>query len=264
MSGSQHGDEPTVSALDDIFGSSPSDGGHDELLKEDNPSMHGSASMGAGAAVDVDVTDGTTAPTATAGAGAGSSAHAQDFTFPTQHEPSDLPSVRRQHVTNGYRAGIILAKQEHLQRGFDEGYPFGAKLGLRAGIVKGVLEGLMKSRIEDPQIRKTVIDLKHRAEEELEVSKVFAKAAAAVAPGASEETAAAAAVSAVAAGDKAYEPPAPHVILDEIGDQVITEWEDTINGLLAQVAVANADSDKKKTRGEDKKPTTQTSSALGF
>ncbi|EEH04287.1 conserved hypothetical protein [Histoplasma capsulatum G186AR] len=60
-------------------------------------------------------------------------------------EPSDLPFLRRQHVTAGYRDGISVAKGEHVQRGFDAGFPVGAELGLRIGTVLGVLEGLVKA-----------------------------------------------------------------------------------------------------------------------
>lgn len=58
-------------------------------------------------------------------------------------EPSDLPSLRRQHVTAGYRDGIATSKSEHVQRGFDAGYPVGAQSGLRAGTILGILEGLI-------------------------------------------------------------------------------------------------------------------------
>lgn len=58
-------------------------------------------------------------------------------------EPSDLPSLRRQHVTAGYRDGISFSKSEHVQRGFDSGYPVGAQIGLRVGTVLGILEGLL-------------------------------------------------------------------------------------------------------------------------
>lgn len=59
-------------------------------------------------------------------------------------EPSDLPSLRRQHVTSGYREGISTSKGEHIQRGFDAGYPVGAQLGMRAGTVLGILEGITR------------------------------------------------------------------------------------------------------------------------
>ncbi|KAM5446037.1 hypothetical protein McanCB49686_008105 [Microsporum canis] len=58
---------------------------------------------------------------------------------------SDLPSLRRQHATAGYRDGVAAAKGEHVQRGFDRGFPIGAELGIRVGVVLGVLEGLVKA-----------------------------------------------------------------------------------------------------------------------
>ncbi|KAJ5692300.1 Protein yae1 [Penicillium macrosclerotiorum] len=63
-------------------------------------------------------------------------------------EPSDLPSLRRQHVTAGYRDGVSTSKGEHVQRGFDAGFPVGAQLGMRAGTVLGILEGIARG-LED-------------------------------------------------------------------------------------------------------------------
>ncbi|PLB34871.1 uncharacterized protein BDW47DRAFT_70879 [Aspergillus candidus] len=63
---------------------------------------------------------------------------------PTSNEPSELPSLRRQHVTAGYRDGIAASKGEHVQNGFDAGFPVGAQLGMRAGTVLGILEGLVR------------------------------------------------------------------------------------------------------------------------
>lgn len=57
-------------------------------------------------------------------------------------EPSDIPRLRRIHVTNGYREGISWSKDQALQPGFDEAYPLGAILGLRVGYLLGMLEGL--------------------------------------------------------------------------------------------------------------------------
>ncbi|KAL2125024.1 hypothetical protein VTJ04DRAFT_1389 [Mycothermus thermophilus] len=59
-----------------------------------------------------------------------------------EQEPSDLPRLRQEHHTAGYRDGIALAKSRAAQPGFDEGYPLGAELGARAGELLGVLEGL--------------------------------------------------------------------------------------------------------------------------
>ncbi|KAF3390631.1 putative protein yae1 [Penicillium rolfsii] len=66
-------------------------------------------------------------------------------------EPSDLPSLRRQHVTAGYRDGVSTSKGEHVQRGFDAGFPVGAQLGMRAGTILGILEGITRG-LEDRSV----------------------------------------------------------------------------------------------------------------
>ncbi|CAG8016126.1 unnamed protein product [Penicillium nalgiovense] len=63
---------------------------------------------------------------------------------PQPTEPSDLPSLRRQHVTAGYRDGTSASKGAHVQEGFDGGFPVGAQLGMRAGTVLGIMEGLLR------------------------------------------------------------------------------------------------------------------------
>ncbi|KAL6237035.1 hypothetical protein BDW75DRAFT_204949 [Aspergillus navahoensis] len=65
-------------------------------------------------------------------------------------EPSELPSLRRQHVTAGYRDGISASKAEHVQHGFDAGFPVGAQLGMRAGTILGILEGVLKGYDSSP------------------------------------------------------------------------------------------------------------------
>lgn len=62
----------------------------------------------------------------------------------TPAEPSDLPSLRRQHVTAGYRDGITTSKGQYVQDGFDAGFPVGGQLGIRAGTVLGILEGVLR------------------------------------------------------------------------------------------------------------------------
>lgn len=74
------------------------------------------------------------------------SSNAQQLSNPA--EPSDLPSLRRQHVTAGYRDGISTSKGQHVQRGFDAGFSVGAQLGMRAGTILGVLEGIARG-LED-------------------------------------------------------------------------------------------------------------------
>ena len=56
--------------------------------------------------------------------------------------PSDIPRLRSQHSTAGYRDGIAAAKEKSLQPGFDEGFSLGATFGLKAGALVGELEGL--------------------------------------------------------------------------------------------------------------------------
>ncbi|ETI28318.1 hypothetical protein G647_00767 [Cladophialophora carrionii CBS 160.54] len=56
---------------------------------------------------------------------------------------SDLPALRRQHMTDGYREGLSVGKARVMQSGFDAGYPLGVEVGLRAGNVLGVLEGVI-------------------------------------------------------------------------------------------------------------------------
>ncbi|KAK5223601.1 Essential protein Yae1, N terminal [Exophiala xenobiotica] len=57
---------------------------------------------------------------------------------------SDLPQLRRQHMTDGYREGLAVGKASVMQDGFDAGYPFGVEIGLRVGVVLGVLEGVVE------------------------------------------------------------------------------------------------------------------------
>lgn len=56
---------------------------------------------------------------------------------------SDVPSLRRQHMTSGYREGLSVGKAQVMQAGFDAGYPFGVEIGLRVGTVLGALEGIL-------------------------------------------------------------------------------------------------------------------------
>lgn len=62
---------------------------------------------------------------------------------PGQRILSDVPSLRRQHMTAGYREGLSVGKARVMQAGFDHGYPFGVEIGMRVGTVLGVLEGLV-------------------------------------------------------------------------------------------------------------------------
>lgn len=60
-------------------------------------------------------------------------------------EPSDIPRLRSEHSTAGYRDGFGVGKAETMQRGFDEGYSLGAVIGLRVGNILGILEGIERA-----------------------------------------------------------------------------------------------------------------------
>ncbi|PGH03682.1 hypothetical protein GX51_03946 [Blastomyces parvus] len=153
-------------------------------------------------------------------------------------EPSDLPFLRRQHVTAGYRDGISIAKGEHVQRGFDGGFPVGAELGLRVGTVLGVLEGLAAAAAATRRAdggggrgdgdtkgsgpcRGTGNDIAaifETAKKELSVQNVFGAAA-------QDDS----------GGDigGAREWVDPCVRLAKAGDEVVTRWEGRVRELLA-------------------------------
>ncbi|KAL1968122.1 hypothetical protein VTN77DRAFT_2253 [Rasamsonia byssochlamydoides] len=90
----------------------------------------------------------------------------------TTVEPSDLPSLRRQHVTAGYRDGVSFSKSQHVQRGFDAGFPVGAQFGLRVGTVLGILEGVLKGLetrpFSGPVKKRNVSEAKGVVESEVE------------------------------------------------------------------------------------------------
>src|SRR4051794_18620808 len=44
---------------------------------------------------------------------------------------SDLPTIKRQHMTDGYREGLSVGKVKVMQKGFDAGYPVGGSIALR-------------------------------------------------------------------------------------------------------------------------------------
>ncbi|KKZ60696.1 hypothetical protein EMCG_04623 [[Emmonsia] crescens] len=154
-------------------------------------------------------------------------------------EPSDLPLLRRQHVTAGYRDGISIAKGEHVQRGFDGGFPVGAELGLRVGIVLGVLEGLVSGAATAAARRRgggngdlkgsvtrqgggeDMVALFETAKKELSVQNVFGAVAADVG------------VEAEQKGNGGQEWVDPCVRLAKAGDDVVARWERRVGELLA-------------------------------
>ncbi|EFE39176.1 essential protein Yae1, putative [Trichophyton verrucosum HKI 0517] len=165
---------------------------------------------------------------------------AGENTVPSLAESSDLPSLRRQHVTAGYRDGVTAAKGEHVQRGFDKGYPVGAELGVRVGIVLGVLEGLVKAlssgggggeeeeKAEDKDSRAAsrarVTALFETAKRELVLERIFSL----------EEQGT---VKEVERGEEGEgeDHGDPYSRLGQAGDTAVTRWEDRVRILLAEL-----------------------------
>ncbi|KAM7222531.1 hypothetical protein V8F06_002025 [Rhypophila decipiens] len=56
---------------------------------------------------------------------------------------SDIPRLKQEHTTAGYRDGVTIAKAASVQAGFDEGYGLGATIGAHAGRLLGLLQGLV-------------------------------------------------------------------------------------------------------------------------
>ncbi|KAJ9641338.1 Essential protein Yae1, N terminal [Coniosporium tulheliwenetii] len=69
--------------------------------------------------------------------------HAFESVPTPQAQVSDIPALRRAHVTSGYRDGIAASKSQCVQEGFDEGFALGAVIGSKVGWILGVLEGLV-------------------------------------------------------------------------------------------------------------------------
>lgn len=93
-------------------------------------------------------------------------------------DPSDIPRLRRIHVTNGYRDGIAASKEQHVQTGFDEGYALGAELGMRVGWILGALEGLIHAvpagaSEDDTVTKEQVNEVFARAETDLRAENLY-------------------------------------------------------------------------------------------
>jgi hypothetical protein len=92
---------------------------------------------------------------------------------PTQ-EPSEIPRLRAQHNTSGYRDGIASSKSLHTQEGFDEGYSLGAVVGRKVGYILGVLGGIavaLRNKDEEHSMER----LEKEAREELTVEEILGK-----------------------------------------------------------------------------------------
>ena len=105
--------------------------------------------------------------------------------------PSDVPRLRQEHTTAGYRDGITVAKAEHVQAGFDEGFGLGATIGAVAGQLLGVLEGLSFAAVsssssksksqqteddeEESFLKEKLRSLLAEAEKDLAVTSIYGK-----------------------------------------------------------------------------------------
>lgn len=86
---------------------------------------------------------------------------------------SDLPALRRQHMTDGYREGLSVGKAKVMQQGFDQGYPAGVTIALRAGNVLGVLEGMIAAKDVEHEFRLEIRNVYEQARTELVVSDML-------------------------------------------------------------------------------------------
>jgi len=86
---------------------------------------------------------------------------------------SDLPSVKRQHMNDGYREGLSLGKAKVMQQGFDDGYPVGVMIALRAGKVLGTIEGVLTAKDASDTQKAAVRKTYEQARVELMISSLL-------------------------------------------------------------------------------------------
>jgi hypothetical protein len=93
----------------------------------------------------------------------------------TEEVLSEMPSMKRQHMTDGYREGLSTSKSKVMQAGFDEGYPIGVQIAMRAGPIFGVLEAYLACKSIDaiPGIREKVQAAYKDAVRELDVGYIL-------------------------------------------------------------------------------------------
>lgn len=93
----------------------------------------------------------------------------------TEEVLSEMPAMKRQHMTDGYREGLSTSKSKVMQAGFDEGYPIGAQIAMRAGPILGVLEAYLACKSIDaiPGIREKVQAAYKDARRELDVGYIL-------------------------------------------------------------------------------------------
>ena len=82
---------------------------------------------------------------------------------------SELPTVKRQHMTDGYREGLSIGKAKVMQNGFDAGYPVGMAIALRAGKILGCIEGFLASKDIGEDAKVAARRLFEKAKQELAI-----------------------------------------------------------------------------------------------
>lgn len=99
----------------------------------------------------------------------------QDATTPRVNNDmlSDLPTVKRQHMTDGYREGLSIGKAKVMQQGFDAGYPIGVAIAMRVGKVLGCIEGVLAAKDLSDESRVVVRKLLDRARQELAITALL-------------------------------------------------------------------------------------------
>lgn len=150
----------------------------------------------------------------------------------TAAEPSDLPSLRRQHVTAGYRDGVSAAKGQFVQDGFDAGFPVGAQLGMRVGTVLGILEGVLRGLetrassgpVKKPQ-RSAGKTASEETEEEIEARKKRIEQVKRIYMTAARELSVQAVFGGLEADDRQEGSEKPETRLAKKGDTVVSKWE---------------------------------------
>lgn len=86
---------------------------------------------------------------------------------------SDLPTIKRQHMTDGYREGLSIGKAKVMQSGFDLGYPIGANIAMRAGKVLGCIEGILAAKNISDESKVAVGNLLSQAKDELAITALL-------------------------------------------------------------------------------------------
>lgn len=100
-------------------------------------------------------------------------AHASGASTTGEALLSDLPTIKRQHMTDGYREGLSIGKAKVMQTGFDAGYPLGVAIALRAGKVLGYMEGVLEAKDMSEESKVAVKKILNRAKDELAITSLL-------------------------------------------------------------------------------------------